>query len=171
MLYHKKALPNRQCTSFHATGCHFTGPVALRPRFSSGLPISLLFLNFCKKSGFIILWFSTVYKKNITVLTPENQKRTADTYTRTVLLLSKSTKHWHYCFLLPSLTVCKRKNRCNPCIYWAVAIFLIVTKYGNLFFSFTFFLDCFHSAFRYKLIVRSKAAGFMKIISNGFPFV
>ena len=93
VLYHKKALPNRQCTSFHTTGYHFTGPVALRPRLSSGLPISLLFLNFCKKTGFIILWFSTVYKKNITVLTPENQKRTADTYTRTVLLLSKSTKH------------------------------------------------------------------------------
>ena len=75
MLYHKKALPNRQCTSFHATGCHFTGPVALRPRLSSGLSISLLFLNFCKKTGFIILWFSTVYKKNITALTPENQKK------------------------------------------------------------------------------------------------
>ena len=74
-------------------------------------------------------------------------------------------------YVFPSLTVYKRKNRCNPCIYWAVAIFIIVTKYGNLFFSFTFFLDCFHSAFRYKLIVRSKAAGFMKIISNGFPFV
>ena len=71
----KKALPARQCTSFYATGCHFTGPVALRPRLSSGLPISLIFLNFCKKTGFIILWFSTVYKKNITVLTPENQKK------------------------------------------------------------------------------------------------
>ena len=89
----KKHCQTDSATSFHATGCHFTGPVALRPRLSSGLPISLLFLNFCKKTGFIILWFSTVYKKNITVLTPENQKRTADTYTRTVLLLSKSTKH------------------------------------------------------------------------------
>ena len=80
MLYHKKALPNRQCTSFHATGCHFTGPVALRPRLSSGLSISLLFLNFCKKTGFIILWFSTVYKKNITALTPENQKNSRYIY-------------------------------------------------------------------------------------------
>ena len=80
MLYHKKALPNRQCTSFHATGCHFTGPVALRPRLSSGLSISLLFLNFCKKTGFIILWFSTVYKKNITALTPENQKNSQYIY-------------------------------------------------------------------------------------------
>lgn len=25
-----------------ATGCHFKGPVALRPRLSSGLPISIL---------------------------------------------------------------------------------------------------------------------------------
>ena len=38
----KKALSDRQCTSFHATGCHFTGPVALRPGLSSGLPISIL---------------------------------------------------------------------------------------------------------------------------------
>ena len=30
---------------------------------------------------------------------PKNKKRTADTYTRTVLLLPKSTQHWHYCFL------------------------------------------------------------------------
>ena len=32
-------------------------------------------------------------QENITVLTTKNKKRTADTYTRTVLLLSKSTKH------------------------------------------------------------------------------
>lgn len=73
--------------------------------------------------------------------------------------------------IIPSLTVCKRKNRYTPCIYWAVAIFLIVPKYGNLFFPFTFFLDCFHAALCYKLIIRSKAAGFVKIISNGFSFV
>ena len=30
-----------------------------------------------QKTDFIILWHSTVHKKNITVLTPENQKRTA----------------------------------------------------------------------------------------------
>ena len=36
------------------------------------------------------------YRFNARIL----KKRTADTYTRTVLLLSKSTKHWHYCFLL-----------------------------------------------------------------------
>ena len=34
-----------------------------------------------QKTDFIILWCSTVHKKNITVLTPENKKRTADTYT------------------------------------------------------------------------------------------
>ena len=38
VLYHKKALPNRQCTSFHATGCHFTGPIALRHSLSTALP-------------------------------------------------------------------------------------------------------------------------------------
>ena len=39
-------------------------------------------------------------QEKITVLTFKNKKRTADTYTRTVLLLPKSTQHWHYCFLL-----------------------------------------------------------------------
>mgnify|MGYP006883544025 CR=1 FL=1 len=33
-----------------------------------------------QKTDFIILWHSTVHKKNITILTPENKKRTADTY-------------------------------------------------------------------------------------------
>ena len=46
-----------------------------------------------QKTDFIILQHSTVHKKNITVLTPENKKRTADTYTRTALLLPKSTQH------------------------------------------------------------------------------
>lgn len=31
-----------------------------------------------------------------------------------------------------SLTVNKRKNRCGPCIYWAAAIFAVVTDYSNL---------------------------------------
>ena len=35
-----------------------------------------------------------MYKKNITALTLETKKRTADTYTRTVLLLPKSTQHY-----------------------------------------------------------------------------
>ena len=49
VLHHKKTLSNRQCTSFHVTGCHFTGPVALRRRLSSALPIVLLqFLNLCR---------------------------------------------------------------------------------------------------------------------------
>ena len=36
--------------SFHATGCHFTGPVALRHRLSSALPIVVLLqiVNLCK---------------------------------------------------------------------------------------------------------------------------
>ena len=65
----KKALPNRQCTSFHATGCHFTGPVALRPRLSSGLPnILLKLLNSSENIDIIILPYSTVRKQNHTVL-------------------------------------------------------------------------------------------------------
>jgi len=65
----KKALPNRQCTSFHATGCHFTGPLALRPRLSSGLPnILLKLLNSSENIVIIILPYSTVRKQNHTVL-------------------------------------------------------------------------------------------------------
>ena len=86
---HKEALPDRQCTSFPATGCHFTGPVALRPRLSSGLPIIpikacqadirnplryLIRLNLYKSISFIILPRSTVHKKNLTALTLENKK-------------------------------------------------------------------------------------------------
>ena len=73
--------------------------------------------------------------------------------------------------MIPSLTVKKRKNRCIPCVYWGTAIFVVVMKYSNLFFSFAFFLDRSHFAFGYELIISSEAAGFMKIISNGFPFV
>ena len=65
----KKALPNRQCTSFHATGCHFTGPVALRPRLSSGLPnILLKLLNSSENIDIVILPYSTVRKQNHAVL-------------------------------------------------------------------------------------------------------
>ena len=77
-----------------ATGCHFKGPVALRRRLSSVLPISILeHLKLYKKTDFIILPCSTLHKKNLTALTLKNKKRTADTYTRTVLLLPKSTQH------------------------------------------------------------------------------
>ena len=73
--------------------------------------------------------------------------------------------------IIPSLTVSKRKNRCIPCIYWVAAIFAVVTKYSNLFPSFTFFLDSSHFTFGYVLIIGSKATGLMKIIRNSFPFI
>ena len=60
--------------------------------------------------------------------------------------------------MIPSLTVDGRKNRCIPCIYWVAAIFAVVTDYSNLFFSFTFFLDCSHLAFGYELIVCPESA-------------
>ncbi len=75
------------------------------------------------------------------------------------------------CGIIPSLTVSKRKNRCIPCIYWVAAIFAVVTKYSNLFPSFTFFLDSSHFTFGYVLIIGSKATGLMKIIRNSFPFI
>ena len=75
------------------------------------------------------------------------------------------------CGIIPSLTVRKLKNRCIPCAYWVTAIFVVVAKYSNLFFSFTFFLNCSHLTFGYELIVRSEATDLMKIIRDSFPFV
>ena len=72
---------------------------------------------------------------------------------------------------IPSLTVAEIKNRCIPCVYWDTAIFIVVMKYSNLFFSFAFFLDRSHFAFGYELIISSEAAGFMKIICNGFTLI
>lgn len=68
-----------------------------------------------------------------------------------------------------SLTVRGRKNRCIPCIYWAAAIFSVVTDYSNLFLPFTLFLDRSHFTFGYELVVCPEAAGFMKIIRDLFP--
>ena len=73
--------------------------------------------------------------------------------------------------IFPSLTVAEIKNRCIPCVYWGTAIFVVVMKYSNLFFSFAFFLDRSHFAFGYELIISSEAAGFMKIICNGFTLI
>ena len=73
--------------------------------------------------------------------------------------------------IIPSLTVAEIKNRCIPCVYWGTAIFVVVMKYSNLFFSFAFFLDRSHFAFGYELIISSEAAGFMKIICNGFTLI
>ena len=74
-------------------------------------------------------------------------------------------------YIIPSLTVAEIKNRCIPCVYWGTAIFVVVMKYSNLFFSFAFFLDRSHFAFGYELIISSEAAGFMKIICNGFTLI
>ena len=74
-------------------------------------------------------------------------------------------------YTIPSLTVAEIKNRCIPCVYWGTAIFVVVMKYSNLFFSFAFFLDRSHFAFGYELIISSEAAGFMKIICNGFTLI
>ena len=75
------------------------------------------------------------------------------------------------CSIIPSLTVAEIKNRCIPCVYWGTAIFVVVMKYSNLFFSLAFFLDRSHFAFGYELIISSEAAGFMKIICNGFTLI
>ena len=73
--------------------------------------------------------------------------------------------------ILPSLTVVGRKNRCIPYIYWAAAIFIVVSNYSNLFLPFAFFLDCSHFTLGYELIVRPETAGFVKSIRNLFPLV
>ena len=92
-------------------------------------------------------------------------------------LMKKSTKNrknlltTQISYAIPSLTVAEIKNRCIPCVYWGTAIFVVVMKYSNLFFSFAFFLDRSHFAFGYELIISSEAAGFMKIICNGFTLI
>ena len=75
------------------------------------------------------------------------------------------------CRIPLSLTVVRRKNRCIPCVYWVIAIFVVVLKYSNLFLPFTFFLYCFHFALCYKLIVCPKTTAFMKGIRNLFAFI
>ena len=75
------------------------------------------------------------------------------------------------CGMIPSLTVRKRKNRCIPHVYWGIAIFVVVSKYSNLFLPFTFFLNISHLTFCYELIICSETADVMKIIRNSFSFV
>lgn len=74
-------------------------------------------------------------------------------------------------YIIPSLTVDKRKNRYIPCICWAVAIFTAVTKYSNLFLPFTFFLDCSHFTFGYELIIGTETTDLMKGIRDSVPSV
>ena len=74
-------------------------------------------------------------------------------------------------YIILSLTVNRRKNRCIPCIYWAAAIFIVVTDYSNLFLPLTFFLDCSHLTFGYELIVCPESADLVKGIRNGLPFI
>ena len=70
------------------------------------------------------------------------------------------------CVTILSLTVSRLNNRCIPCIFWVTAIAAIVTKYSNLFFPFTFFLNSSHAAFGYELIIRSETTDFMESIRD-----
>ena len=54
----------------------------------------------------------------------------------------------------------------SPVSMWGVAIFYAVSKYSNLFFSFTFFLNRFHLTLSDELIVGAETTGFMQIIGN-----
>ena len=83
----------------------------------------------------------------------------------------KYQKLYNWAHTLLSLTVVRRKNRCIPCDYWVTAISVVVLKYSNLIFPFTFLLYCSHFTLCYKLIVCPKTAGFMKIIRNLFSFI
>lgn len=71
--------------------------------------------------------------------------------------------------IILSLTVSRLNNRCIPCIFWATAIVVVVTKYSNLFFPFTFFLNGSHAAFGYELIIRSETTDFMERIRDKLP--
>src|SRR5699024_10824082 len=77
-------------------------------------------------------------------------------------------KKLYFYYIILSLTVVGRKNRCIPYIYWAAAIFIVVSNYSNLFLPFAFFLDCSHFTLGYELIVRPEIAGFVKSIRNLF---
>ena len=65
-----------------------------------------------------------------------------------------------------SLTVSRLNNRCISCVFWATAIIIVVSKYSNLFFPFTFFLNGSHAAFGYELIIRSETTDFMESIRD-----
>ena len=78
---------------------------------------------------------------------------------------------WNPLEIILSLTVSRLKNRCIPCVFWVTAIFAVVTKYSNLFFPFTFFLNGSHAAFGYELIICSETADFMEIICDKLPSV
>lgn len=92
-------------------------------------------------------------------------------YNNFLQFIKKCLHYLNISYIIPSLTVAEIKNRCIPCVYWGTAIFVVVMKYSNLFFSFAFFLDRSHFAFGYELIISSEAAGFMKIICNGFTLI
>ena len=72
----------------------------------------------------------------------------------------------HFFVIILSLTVSRLNNRCIPCIFWVTAIIVVVTKYSNLFFPFTFFLNGSHAAFGYELIIRSETTDFMECIRD-----
>ena len=96
---------------------------------------------------------------------PELRKRSRGTFYTEVSTISL------LCIIIPSLTVRKRKNRCIPCVYWAAAIFTVVSNYSNLFLPFAFFLDCSHFTFGYELVVCPEPTGLMKIICDLFPLI
>ena len=73
--------------------------------------------------------------------------------------------------IIPSLTVKKARNCYTPCCIRVIAVPFHFTEYGNLFSAFTFFLDCFHLAFRNELIICSKSTGCMKVICDFFTFI
>ena len=75
------------------------------------------------------------------------------------------------CDMILSLTVVGRKNRCIPCIYWATAIFAVVSDYSNLFLPLAFFLDRSHLTLSHELIVCPKTTGLMKVICDRLPFI
>ena len=53
----------------------------------------------------------------------------------------------------------------------AAAIFCVVSDYGILFLSFTFFLNCFHLAFGDELVVCAESTGVMYVIRDFCTFV
>ena len=96
-----------------------------------------------------------------------SRKKSKRSFEKSNFLVDETQKYG----IILSLTVVGRKNRCIPCIYWATAIFAVVSDYSNLFLPLAFFLDRSHLTLSHELIVCPKTTGLMKVICDRLPFI
>ena len=81
-------------TRYDATGCHFTGPIALRRRISPGLPTLKLFLFSCRKGRYKqFAWFNFQCICNI----EKNLKRERSNRVRCLDWTKVGSTHFCFC--------------------------------------------------------------------------